>query len=58
MIEIHQNHDNEDIYKLAYEIIDAYYGDDDGSDNPVEDGEFNLNVENPPAEDDNNQFQF
>lgn len=27
-IEILQNHENEDIYKLAYEIIDNYFGDD------------------------------
>ena len=25
-IEMLQNHENEDIYKLAYEIVDAYFG--------------------------------
>lgn len=34
-IEILQNHENEDIYKLAYEIIDQYFSSDDVSDTKV-----------------------
>lgn len=30
-VELLQNHENEDIYKLAYEIIDQYFSSDDVS---------------------------
>lgn len=30
-MELLQNHENEDIYKLAYEIIDQYFSSDDVS---------------------------
>lgn len=65
MIEIHQNHDNEEIYKLAYEIIDSYYGDEDDQvddDGLNDQGEFTFGA--PPAPENgnngggNNQFSF
>ena len=57
-------HDNEEIYKLAYEIIDSYYGDEDDVDNDDglnDDGEFTFG--GPPAPENgnnggNNQFSF
>lgn len=38
-IEHLQNHENEEIYKLAYEIIDAFFSSED--DDVEQDGHFN-----------------
>ncbi|XP_074593597.1 karyopherin alpha3 [Brevipalpus obovatus] len=60
-IEVLQNHDNEEIYKIAYEIIDSYFQDDDDEDTSVlpttdQAGDFVFN--NQPPVSDKNQFNF
>lgn len=59
-IELLQNHDNEDIYKLAFEIVDGYYGEDDDdfeNQHVGEDGEFNFqpNTMNNDDDDEGNE---
>jgi len=56
-IESLQNHENEDIYKLAYEIIDQYFSSGEGLDdeaiapNTAESGfQFNANGAQPPQD--------
>ena len=39
-IEHLQNHENEEIYKLAYEIIDAFFSSEDDDDAGPQDGPF------------------
>lgn len=60
-IEQLQNHENEDIYKLAYEIIDQFFSSDDIDEDPslvpesVQGGTFGFNSStNVPTE----GFQF
>ncbi|KAI9257156.1 armadillo-type protein [Phascolomyces articulosus] len=45
-----QSHDNEEIYKKAYHIIDKYFGDEEGEEDP--------GVAMVPEMDANNQFAF
>uniref|UniRef100_A0A8C7XDQ0 Importin subunit alpha n=1 Tax=Oryzias sinensis TaxID=183150 RepID=A0A8C7XDQ0_9TELE len=55
-----QNHENEDIYKLAYEIIDQYFSSDDIDEDTslvpetIQGGTYGFNSANVPAE----GFQF
>ncbi|KAK5621638.1 Importin subunit alpha-3 [Crenichthys baileyi] len=59
-IELLQNHENEDIYKLAYEIIDQYFSSDDIDEDTslvpdaIQGGTFSFNSANVPAK----GFQF
>lgn len=60
-IEQLQNHENEDIYKLAYEIIDQFFSSDDIDEDPslvpeaIQGGTFGFNSSaNVPTE----GFQF
>ena len=61
-IEALQNHENEDIYKLAYEIIDHYFSDSgEGYEDPnlapgVEDGTFQFDTTNNVAPQDGFKF--
>lgn len=61
LIELHQNHNNEDIYKLAYEIIDTYYGDeadDDADFNDNVDDEGNIQWQENSGTDGKQEFDF
>lgn len=55
-----QNHENEDIYKLAYEIIDQFFSSDDIDEDTnlvpeaIQGGTYGFNSANVPAE----GFQF
>uniref|UniRef100_A0A672FRF4 Importin subunit alpha n=1 Tax=Salarias fasciatus TaxID=181472 RepID=A0A672FRF4_SALFA len=49
-----QNHENEDIYKLAYEIIDQFFSSDDIDEDTNLGGTYGFNSANVPAE----GFQF
>ncbi|XP_033832366.1 importin subunit alpha-3 [Periophthalmus magnuspinnatus] len=59
-VEALQNHENEDIYKLAFEIIDQFFSSDDIDDDTgrgpeaIQDGTFGFNPANVPAQ----GFQF
>uniref|UniRef100_A0A1I7YV80 IBB domain-containing protein n=1 Tax=Steinernema glaseri TaxID=37863 RepID=A0A1I7YV80_9BILA len=49
-IEHLQNHDNEEIYKLAYEIIDNFFSGDDEDENGQPDYLYNASDQNVPHE--------
>lgn len=53
-VEALQNHENEDIYKLAYEIIDQFFSSDDIEEDAIQDRTYGFNSVNMPAE----GFQF
>jgi len=55
-IENLQNHENEEIYKLAYEIIIQYFRDD--TDQELEPGQNQYEFDFNPTDASNQQFQF
>uniref|UniRef100_A0A7E4UX46 Importin subunit alpha n=1 Tax=Panagrellus redivivus TaxID=6233 RepID=A0A7E4UX46_PANRE len=57
-IEHLQNHENEDIYKLAYEIIDAYFSADDDEEPIPTSQQPNSLFDGPAPGNPNNGFQF
>lgn len=60
-IELAQNHENEDIYKLAFDIVDTYFNEEeDNYDDGIRDENqrFDFNADNNNEHDNNDNFQF
>lgn len=54
-IELAQNHENEDIYKLAYDIVDTYFNDENYADDIGDKDQFTFDAGNSAE---NTNFQF
>ncbi|CAF0784734.1 unnamed protein product [Brachionus calyciflorus] len=61
-IEELQNHRNEEIYKLAFDIIDKYFTDEDDEDLPVNISEnqntYNFGIQTPGTSSEQSRFEF
>merc|ERR1719454_645262 len=57
-IELAQNHENEDIYKLAYDIVDTYFNEEDENFDNGDGEQFDFSAGQQGEHDNNDNFQF